>query len=412
MSSMSNVPRADDKIVYVSCYTTFEDLAHVPRGTPSDASLHTLLLDARTGELKHVDSLAGVHNPAFMRYHPVKHVLYAATECIDRPGDVEAFFVDTDNGKLTRGASQSANGPSTCYLTLSHDKKRLLFTNYWDGSIGAMPVDSRGSPLPVTTMLEAPVPVRAASRKEHLENRQSESHAHAIVLDPQYGRIAFVPDLGMDLVRQYLFDPETGMLTAMGQLPCAPAEGGPHGPRYIEFDPVSDAAYVVNELSSTVSIFSFDKDEAAKLLAPNASPSETLQLKQVVSTLPSPRPGVKNTCGRIAVDPSGNFVLVSNRGHDSIAAFAIVRDAYPANGCPTLRQIEVTGTGGATPRHFQFAPPYVIAANQDSDSLTVFRLDATTGKLEFTGHSYACNSPNFVCVPPTLPVPASYSMEF
>jgi len=407
---MAEATHDNTALLFVGCYTKFDDLAHAPRGTPSDASIYTYSLDKSSGKLKHVRSLSGIHNPAFMRFHPTRAVMYAATESIDSAGDIETLAVDLRTGALTRCGTQSAHGASTCYLTLSPELNCLLFTNYWDGSLGAMAVDVNGALSPVVSLLEPPVPVRAASRKDHLQNRQSESHAHAIVLDPEFGRVAFVPDLGMDLIRQYVFDLSACSLTPAGTLPCAPADSAPHGPRYIEFDKSKKTAYVVNELSSSVSVFRFDAAVAADLIH-SGSEEPALQLLQVISTLPSPAPAVFNTCGRIAVDPSGAFVLVSNRGHDSIATFAINRPG----GQPTLEQVAVTPTHGATPRHFQFIGDFVVVANQDSDSLTVFHLDKATGALTYTGVSAACPSPSFVCVPPaatSAPVPPSTSLEF
>jgi 6-phosphogluconolactonase len=90
---------------------------------------------------------------------------------------------------------------------------------------------------------------------------------------------------------------------------------------------------------------------------------------------------------------------VSNRGDDTITTYKIVRREGAA---PALEMVGITPTEGATPRHFQFAAGgrYVIAANQDSNSLTSFSLDVETGALVFTGHSLGVNAPNFVCSQP------------
>jgi len=160
----------------------------------------------------------------------------------------------------------------------------------------------------------------------------------------------------------------------------------------------------VNELSSCVSVFAFDRRLAQDIIEANGEMAEercpaTLRLAGTYSTRASPPPASKNTCGRIAVDPSGRYVLVSNRGDDTITTFRIHRHEGAA---PTLEQLSITPTEGATPRHFQFAAGgrYVIAANQDSNTITSFSLDAETGALIFTGHSLAINAPNFVCSQP------------
>mmetsp|Transcript_21764 Transcript_21764/g.66058 ORF Transcript_21764/g.66058 Transcript_21764/m.66058 type:complete len:403 (+) Transcript_21764:537-1745(+) len=377
-------------------------------------------------------SLDGLHNPAFLRHHPSKPLIYVATETITEPGDIITLAYDPTAGpSLRQTGVQSAHGASTCYLTLTSptDKQWMLAVNYWDSVISVLPTKPCGTLEPVACVLPPPMPVRARGIEDHLRDRQSEPHAHAVVLDPSFGRIAFVPDLGTDMVRLYLLDPASGSLSHAGTIPCAPTGTGPHGPRYIEFDPSRTAAYVVNELSSTVSVFRFCQASAGALIHADASgrskAAEVLQLVQVVSTLEPVQPGLaprKNTCGRIAVAPNGKFVLVSNRGDDSIACFAIEREAGTTLP-PRLRTPTLTKTGGATPRHFQFAGngSFVIAANQDSDSLAVFKFCPETGQLHSTGKLYEVASPNFVATfssregvgpLPGIPIPTSISGEF
>jgi 6-phosphogluconolactonase len=134
--------------------------------------------------------------------------------------------------------------------------------------------------------------------------------------------------------------------------------------RYICFHPTLNTVYVVNELSSTVSVFEFNATKAETLTA--GSDVSTLRLVQSISTIPSAFPGRLNTCGRIAIDPSGQHVLVSNRGHDSIAVFRINGDTDACGEGGKLSIVSFTHTRGKTPRHFQFDPSgtALLAANQ------------------------------------------------
>jgi len=234
------------------------------------------------------------------------------------------------------------------------------------------------------------------------QERQADPHAHAVILDKYYGRIAFVPDLGMDTIRQFRYSPEQGRLEPAGMVKSGPDGRRALGPRYIEFHPELPFAYVVNELSSEVSVFEFDR-AAAKEVIEQGKHEQTLRLVQTVRTIPEGFPGQHNTCGRIAVHSGGDFVLVSNRGHDSIAVFRIER-----GGANTGHLVcaGIHHTRGATPRHFQFdaTGEWLVAANQDSDKICVFHMDLSTGFLDFIGHEYAVPSPNFVCnVPPRAP---------
>merc|ERR1712039_766614 len=204
----------------------------------------------------------------------------------------------------------------------------------------------------------------------------------------------------MDVIREFRFDRETGTLAAASVIKSGPEGRVALGPRYIEFHPTWAVAYVVNELSSEVSVFEFDRKNAEALIAAGhdkvkgAAPS--LRLIQTVRTIPDAFPGDMNTCGRIAVHSSGNFVLVSNRGHDSITVLRVHRE-YPNQGLLSVASTQ--HTRGATPRHFQFdgSGQWLLSANQDSDNIGVFRFNLAMGKLEWTGHKFEVPSPNFIC---------------
>jgi len=222
-------------------------------------------------------------------------------------------------------------------------------------------------------------------------NRQLEPHAHCLVLDPyEGGKIAFVPDLGLDVIRQYRYSPEDGSYSLLNEIPSAQGKG-PHGPRYLVFHSKLQVAYVVNELSSFVTVFSYNRSAVQETLENNASSCQSLELIQQISTIPEDYEGY-NTCGRICIDETGKFVLVSNRGHDSITSYSI--DLKTGQ----LTLVGTFSTQGETPRHFQFHPSgeLLCAANQDSDDIVMFDFDTKTGELKANGQVYKVPSPNFV----------------
>jgi len=214
----------------------------------------------------------------------------------------------------------------------------------------------------------------------------------------------------MDVIRQFRYDPEGGSLTAAGMIRSGPPDPKALGPRYMEFHPTLPMCYVVNELANEVSVFAFDLHAAQQLLNSSIADLQAaqqlfgnslqqypvLRLVQTIKTIPDGIPDDFNTCGRITVHAAGNFVLVSNRGHDSIAVFR-VQHALPRAG--TLSMVGNFHTRGATPRHFQFdaSGQWLITVNQDSDRVGVFRFNLATGRLDWTGHEYHVPSPNFVC---------------
>jgi 6-phosphogluconolactonase len=206
--------------------------------------------------------------------------------------------------------------------------------------------------------------------------RQEAAHAHGVYLDAA-NRFVFVPDLGLDKVMVYRFDENQGSLTANDPAFVATAAGA--GPRHFAFHPNGRYAYVINELNSTLTAMSYDAERGV------------LHPLQNVSTLPVRFHGA-NTCAEVQVHPSGKFVYGSNRGHDSIAIFAI--DGQTGR----LRFVGHESTRGKEPRNFAIDPSgrYLLAANQSSDNVVVFRIDAVTGKLRATGSTVHVASP--VCV--------------
>mmetsp|Transcript_11521 Transcript_11521/g.26237 ORF Transcript_11521/g.26237 Transcript_11521/m.26237 type:complete len:427 (-) Transcript_11521:53-1333(-) len=400
------------QLIVVSSYTRFDNLAHGPRGTEAKRSLHTFYMDPSDGQMVMLSCTTDpVMNPAFSRFHPKKNILYTCTESVAESGQIVSWEVCPESGRLQQLSSTVAGGTSTCYLTLDKECQNLLVVNYWDATIGVFGLDANGTVSHLRSMYDPnhgrPMKAQIDKHVNHSDNddtaqreRQSDPHSHAVVLEPFFGRIAYVPDLGMDVIRQFRYDQETGSLAAAGEIRSGPEGRAALGPRYLEFHPTLPVVYVVNELASEVSVFEFDRQVAENIINGGAGLAKvalpTLNLVQTVRTVPDAFPGDMNTCGRIAVHSSGNFVLVSNRGHDSITVFRVHNDAAHSG---LLSVASTQHTRGATPRHFQFdgSGQWLVTANQDSDNIGVFRFNLAVGKLEWTGHEYEVPSPNFVC---------------
>ncbi|KOO35239.1 3-carboxymuconate cyclase [Chrysochromulina tobinii] len=339
-------------------------------------------------------------------------------------GQVISLAINLKTGAMSEHCPPvSARGTSTCYLTIHKHARRMLLVNYWDSTIGTLELlpDGRIGRYLATYDPKGGKPMKARADKHvnHSLNdenaqkeRQGDPHSHAIVLEPTTGTIAYVPDLGMDIIRQFLFDEESGNVIPCGEIPSGvKASRRGLGPRYMMFAKDIPTCYVVNELSSQIAVFSFHPDVAirlAKAWADAPTPEEktkalaalqqpTLTLVQTVSTVPEDFPFDMNTCGRVTIHPTGDFVITSNRGHDSVSVHRIHRDSTPP-GMLTLAGI--FHTRGETPRHFQFdkSGQFLLVANQDSGSVAVFAFNVSTGRISYTGNSYSCPSPNFVCV--------------
>ena len=225
-------------VLVVSSYTDFSSLAHLPRGTASKHfSLSSYRLDAEKGRLTLLAVSSDCTNPAFSRFEPTTNTLYTCTEFLKKNGEVVAYKINHATGALQLVGRSDAGGTSTCYITIDRTKRKMLLVNYWDSTVTTIPIHGKTfSPGPV---LQRYAEVSATHRKEltdshvdHSKNdasaireRQSQPHLHAIVLDPETGCIALVPDLGMDCIRQFYYDTDAGTLSPACSYHSGPREG-------------------------------------------------------------------------------------------------------------------------------------------------------------------------------------------
>jgi 6-phosphogluconolactonase len=238
--------------------------------------------------------------------------------------------------------------------------------NYGGGSVACLPIQDDGS-------LKAPSATIQHAGSGPDPNRQKNPHAHSINVDPA-NKYAFAADLGLDKVLIYKFDSAAGTLTENGAGTVPPGSG----PRHFAFHPAGKYAYVINEMTSTVTAYAYDAEKGA------------LKELQTLSTLVEPVKG--NSTAEVVVHPSGKFLYGSNRGHDSIAVFTIDQESG------RLTAAGHTPTGGKTPRGFSVDPTgsYLLAGNQNSGTISVFKIDQQTGALTAVGEPIAAPSP--VCI--------------
>jgi 6-phosphogluconolactonase len=284
-------------------------------------------------------------------------------------GAVSAFSLDSATGQLAFLNRKPSHGTDPCHLTVDNTGRYVLVANFMSGSVCVLPVQTDGS-------LGDEVDVIQHQGSSVDPVRQSGPHAHAVTLDQAAG-YAFVPDLGLDRVMVYSFDAKRGKLTPADKPYIEVTPGA--GPRQLTIHPGGEYAYLINELNSTVTAFRYNAGNG------------TLREIQTVSTLPENYRGA-STCAEIQLSPSGDFLYGSNRGHDSIAAYAVDR----LKG--TLACIGHFSAQGKTPRHFTITPDgrFLLVANQDTDSIVIFRLDPVSGEPVVTGHR--ADVPTPVCV--------------
>ena len=353
-----------DMLVYFGTYT----------GAKSKG-VYVSRLDLASGALSPPELAAETPGPSFLAIHPSRDFLYAANEVSSfegkAGGSVSAFAIDRKTGRLTALNQQSSVGPGPAHLIVDKTGRDVLVANYGGGSVAVLPIEADGRLKPYSAFVQ-----HTGSSVD--AQRQKAPHAHSVNVDPE-NRFAYVADLGLDKVLVYRFDAVKGSLVA-NDPPFAAVNPGA-GPRHFAFHPKGRFAYVINEMQMTITAFSHDAKRGA------------LTSLQTVPTLP---PGQSVQTGystaEVQVHPSGRYLYGSNRGHNSIAVFAIDEKAG------TLTYVENQSTQGETPRGFGIDPTgaYLLAANQKSDSVVVFRIDPQTGRLTPTGQKIDVGTP--VCV--------------
>ena len=350
---------ADEYLVYFGTFTG-----------ANSKGIYVSKFDPATGKLNAPELVAETVNPTFLAVAPGEHFLYAVSEVDEiggkRNGAVNAFALDARTGRLTPLNRQFSGGCGPCHVAVDAAGKCLLVANYGSGSIAAMPILADGSLGEAATTLQH----TGASKNSQ---RQAGPHSHFILPSPD-NRYTLDCDLGLDKLFINHLDATAARLTP-GDPPFATVAPG-SGPRHLIYSRDGRFVYVINEMGSSITVFHY--------AATNAAMTEA----QTISTLPKDFSGT-STCAEIVMHPSGKYLYGSNRGHDSIAVFAVDRET----GRLTL--IELQSTRGRTPRHVAIDPSgrWVLAENQASDSVVVFAIDPDTGRLQPTGRSISLGSP-------------------
>ena len=330
--------------------------------------IYIFRFDTKSGSLRREAVVAGLDNPSFLTLHPNGQVLYAVSEDLEA-GQVSSFAIDPESGGLTLLNRQPTHGTAPCHLTVEPGGNTLIVANYYSGNVAVYPLNADGT-------IGDPVQNIQHHGSGPNQERQEAAHAHSATIGPGGSRV-YVADLGIDKVMIYRI--------AGGRLEANDPDHTPvyagAGPRHFDFHPNGRFAYIINELDLTVTACAYDADSGA------------LTPMQTSSTLPD---GVVDrsgySCADIHVSPDGRYVYGSNRGHDTIAIFAV--DAESG----LLTAAGHASTRGRTPRNFKLDPTgdWLLAANQDSDDISVFSRDADSGQLSPVGEMVSAPMP--VCL--------------
>jgi len=332
---------------FVGCYTRL--------GGPGVA-----MCELEGDTLRFIESSPELENPTYVILSADQKTLYATSSASadgEEGGSVAAY--DISDGHLRMVSRQSTAGRSVCHLALSSDERFLYVANYFTGNLSVFPVcGAQISPR-----------IQRIQHEGHGPNaeRQECAHCHFVAFDPDDDRLLYAVDLGIDAVISYRQDPETGLLTARERIDFPAGVG----PRHLIFSD-SDTMYVAHELGNAVSHLK--------------RTSSGWKIMQTISTLPKDWEGESSVA---AIRISGNLLIVSNRGHDSLAFYEIRRGG-------SLSLISICSTLGQFPRDFIPLPDgRLLVANQNSGDIRLFEFDrfgmAQVGEtLSFPGAVCVC----------------------
>lgn len=347
------------KLLFAGTYTSGES-----------KGIYSLLFNSATGELKVVSVTDSVDNPSYLALAPNGSRLYAVNENGgDKGGGISSFSVDRNSGKLVFLNQQVTGGDHPCYVAVDASGRWVVVGNYSGGNLAVFPVGKGGEVLPLVQLVQH-------EGKSVNTQRQEKAHVHAVKFTPDHKYVA-VPDLGMDKVLIYEFSSRSAKPLIATPAFSVSAKAG-NGPRHITFHPSRPYAYVVEELSGTVSVYRVR--------------NEQLILVQTISTHPDDYTGEVSSAD-IHISPDGKYLYASNRGgSNTIAIFSI----NPSVGM--LKMKGIVEARGKTPRNFTIDPTgnFLLVANQNSNNVVVFRRNKQTGMLTATGNSVSLPSP--VCL--------------
>ena len=329
--------------------------------------LYVYDFDAATGKVTPISNTDSADNPSYLCISPDGNFVYAVNEVSrQQSGLVAAYRFDKSKGTLQMINRQLSGSENPCHISITRDAKWLLIANYTGGSLSALPIAGDGSILPLQQHI-------IHSGKSVNEQRQEKAHVHSVFFSPDE-KFLLTPDLGTDQVSIYRFNGAAKEpLTAANPPFVASAPGS--GPRHLEFTANGKFVYVVEELSGTVTAYSFNKGKMKKL-----------------ASYAGHAPGAITQHGSadIHLSPDEKFLYMSNRGDENnLAIFSV--DANSG----LLTKVGITPTLGNHPRNFLIDPTgnYLLVGNMKSNEVVIFNRNKATGQLSESGR-FAIPSPS------------------
>lgn len=322
--------------------------------------IYVFKFNTKTGDFVPVSIAKGIKNPSYLTISANKKNIYAVSE-IDKKGAVNAYKFDENSGELHLINSVSAKGDGPCHAEINKEGNLLSIANYSEGNLSVFQINKDGS------LADNPQVIQHSGSGPN-KGRQDKSHMHSTNWIPDKNEFLAV-DLGTDQVVHYQINKSKLEPIAEGTTHLKPGAG----PRHLAFHKNGKFVYVINELDNTISCFKNENNKLSQF--------------QNISTLPTNYKEV-SYCADIHISPDGKYLYGSNRGHNSLAIYKIENEGR-------LKLVDIQSVNGAWPRNFLITDDgaFILVANQNSDNITIFKRNKTTGKITATGKEIQVSMP-------------------
>jgi 6-phosphogluconolactonase len=356
-------------------------VAYVGTYTPNGGGIYLFRQDAASGALTQLQVIDDIRNPTWLAVNPARTRLYAVSEIDNyqglRGGAVVSYAIDAESFQLRRLGAVSSAGTTPTYVSIHPSGKFAFVANYGGGNVAVFPVGPDGA-LGEATDVRPSVGPRHHARSvddppgQFAVSDHDSPHMHMVAADPG-GQFVIANDSGLDLTLIWRLDAQTGrLLPAAVPVLSAPAGAGP---RHFAFHPNGRIFYNLYEHDAKIAVYDYDPAKGA------------FKQKQLVSALP-PKFSGSNLSSEVVAAADGRFLYVSNRLHNAVAIFAVAADGQ-------LRMISDVWVHADYPRCVTIDPAgeFLYSCNQRGDSITSFRVIASSGALQFTGRFEPVGSP-------------------
>jgi len=324
-------------------------------GDKTTEGIFVYQLDTISGKLHKITAVKDVLNPSYLTISPNGKYVYACTDTrVPNAGSVTAYEFNPNKKSLTLLNSPKSSGENPVYLNVSQNGKWLVNCNYNESTVAVYPILKNGAIDSLSQLIKY-------TEASGITKRQEKSHVHSAVFSPDQKAI-FFPDLGADKIWMYPFENNNNQPIQTSQSAFVKTNPG-SGPRHFTFSPNQKLAYCIEELSGSISVYDYQNSKLEKI---QDIATHSNKLKEGFES------------ADIHISPDGKFLYASNRGtEDNIAIFKI-----EPNG--TLQIVGYEPTQGKHPRSFAInkTGKFVIIANVISGTVTVFKRDFKSGKLQ------------------------------